>query len=74
MASNVTRLPPTSTMTVEQTLNYVTSEQDTFEDVMVVGYTKDREIFVRSSKMSREWALWLLHELMDRVRETGRYK
>jgi hypothetical protein len=71
--SNVTRLPPTSTMTVEQALAYAVSEQDTIDDVLIVGYTKDRELFIRSSKITREWSLWLLMELIDHVRQVGRH-
>lgn len=45
-----------------------------YEDVMIVGYDKDGELSVRSSHISREWALWLAHELMDYIRKAGRHQ
>jgi hypothetical protein len=71
--SNVTRLPPSDTMTVQQAIDYVKQEADTLEDVIIIGYTKDKEIYLRSSHVSREWSLWLVLEMVDYIRSTGRH-
>lgn len=60
-------------MTVEQALDYVQSEKDTLEDVIIIGYTKDRELYMRSSHVSREWALWLVLEMVDYIRKVGKH-
>jgi hypothetical protein len=55
--SNVTSLPATTTFTVEQAL--ASAGQLNLSDVMVIGY-EDSELVVRSSRMDRKDALWLL--------------
>jgi hypothetical protein len=74
-ARRIERLPPSSHFTVAQALGYVrqTVEAGNLKEIMVIGYQDDGEIYSISSHMSREWALWLLHEQMDRVRDVGRY-
>jgi hypothetical protein len=74
-ARKVVRLPPSSHFTVEQALAYAQQsvEAGNLRDIMIVGFRTDGEIYSISSHMSREWALWLLHELEDYTREVGRY-
>lgn len=74
-ARRVTRLPPSSHFTVQQALDYTQQAVNSgnIKDIMIVGWRKDGEIYSISSHMSREWALWLLHELQDYVRQVGRY-
>jgi hypothetical protein len=75
-ARRVERLPPSSHFTVQQAMAYAnkTAELGNLKDVMIVGYRPDGEIYSISSHMSREWGLWLLHELMDNIRMVGRYQ
>lgn len=75
-ARRVERLPPSSHFTVEQAMAYAsqTVACGNLTDVMIVGYQPDGEIYSISSHMSREWGLWLLHELMDNTRMVGRYQ
>lgn len=50
-----------------------TVDAGNLQDVMVIGWQPGGEIYSISSHMSREWALWLLNELIDRTRGVGRY-
>lgn len=75
-ARKVERLPPSSHFTVEQAMGYAaqTVERGNLKDVMIVGWQTNGEIYSISSHMSREWGLWLLHELMDNIRMVGRFQ
>lgn len=48
-------------MSPEQVLR--SSIDEGLNDVIVVGYNSEGEIFVRSSKMSRQEALWIVEQL-----------
>lgn len=72
-ARKIERLPPSSYYTVEQALEYVRQSVPNLKDVLVIGWCKDGGYYTVSSHMSREWALWLLHEAKDHVRQVGRY-
>lgn len=54
---NVRWLGATATMNVEQALNQALSENLT--DVIVIGYSPEGTLTIRSSRMSRAEALWL---------------
>jgi hypothetical protein len=58
-------------MTVEECLEYCRLEQGGYQDVMVLSYNQDDELVVRSSRMSRKDALWLLMAAVDYTREVG---
>lgn len=75
-ARKVERLAPSSHFSPAQAIGYVqqTINAGNLKDVLVIGWRPDGEIYSISSHMSREWALWLLHEAMDNVRQLGRYK
>lgn len=60
-------------MTVEQAIDYVRQEVHILEDVLVFGFTKDGELYLRSSHMKREWSLWLALEMVDYIRKVGRH-
>jgi hypothetical protein len=60
-------------MTVEQAIQHVQLEQDILEDVLIFGFTKDGELYLRSSHMKREWSLWLTLEMADYIRKVGRH-
>jgi len=73
VAGNIIKFPPHDKMTVEQAIDYVKGEADTLSDVIIIGYTKDNELYLRSSHISREWSLWLVLEMVDYIRKTGRH-
>ena len=61
-SDKIVRLPPTTTFTVEQALNSALQDAGNMEDVIIVGYNKDGELFVRSSAMDRKLSLWILEQ------------
>lgn len=62
------QFPATTTNTVEQALASAVSFQDRLTDVLIVGYDDAGDLYVRSSRMSRQDALWLAHALIDYAR------
>lgn len=66
--ADVVQLDPHVNMTVEECISYCQREQEEYQDVIMVAYDADGELIVRSSKMSREGALWLLMEAVDHAR------
>lgn len=60
MAGNVVDLGPHCRMTVDETLDLC--KRDNMTDVIVVGYDADDEVVIRSSKMSRADAVYLLEQ------------
>lgn len=56
-------LPPTTTMTVEQALHSALHDAPDLDEVLVMGYFKTGEFFVRSSRLNRRDALWLAERL-----------
>lgn len=63
--SNVIALPATSTMTVEQAL--ASAHQLDLEHCLVVGYDRAGDLAIRSSRMSRQDALWLMDQLKHHI-------
>lgn len=66
--TNVCNFPASETLTVEQAL--ASAVQEGLDEVLIIGYTANGELFVRSSRMSRGDALWLVkkaeqHTLAD---------
>lgn len=63
--SNVRELPASTTMTPKQALLSALgfAENDNLTEVVIVGYDKDGDLLVRSSRMNRESALWLAEML-----------
>jgi hypothetical protein len=66
----VVELGPHDKMTPEEALAY--SKRESWDNVIVVGFHKDDgSLVVRSSHMSREFALWIAEHLklhvMDRL-------
>lgn len=54
----ITKLPPSATFTVDQALDDVKQMQLT--DVLILGYDEDDALIVRSSRMTRAEALFLI--------------
>lgn len=58
---------------LEDALNRQRHSDTPFADVLLVGVDGSGEFSMQSSHMSREWALWLTHELQDYIRRVGRH-
>jgi L-ascorbate metabolism protein UlaG (beta-lactamase superfamily) len=58
MKTQISYLPATTTMTPEQALD--SAKRLEYKDVLIIGYDDDGELLIRSSRMSRSDALWLL--------------
>lgn len=56
--ADVVLLGPHTRMTVNEALEYVRREGLT--DVMIIGYDHDGDLMIRSSRMSRETANWMI--------------
>lgn len=63
MRSNVTPLPASTSFTPEQALQSTIQLEP--QDVLIIGYDKDGELLIRSSKMSRMDAVFLLEKAKD---------
>ena len=61
MTSNVTKLPPRDNMTVDEAIGDVATMD--LANVLIVGTTKENTYVIRSSRMTRECALWLSEQL-----------
>lgn len=64
--SNVIKLGPTSTMTVDLALGH--AQERELESCLVCGYDKEGRLVVYSSRMDRKDALWMVEALKDWVR------
>lgn len=63
MHSNVTPLPASTNYTPEQALKSAMQLEP--QDVLIVGYDKDGDLIIRSSKMSRMDAVFLLEKAKE---------
>jgi hypothetical protein len=66
--ADVLLLRPHANMSVEECLAYCRTEQEDYKDVMVVAYDVDGALIVRSSRMDRKDALWMLTAAVDHAR------
>lgn len=60
MSASIHALPATTTMTAEQALQSALALNPA--DVLVLGYDQTGKLIVRSSRMSRCAALWLVEQ------------
>lgn len=63
---NVLQMPASIHWKPEQALHDAIDAD--LADVLICGYDKDGDLFVRSSKLSRSDALWLLEKAKDHVK------
>lgn len=68
MTAEIVQLDPHPHMTVREVLEMQTRNADELTDVILVGYDTDGVLFIRSSHISREQALWLLMAAVDEIR------
>ena len=59
--SQVTNLPASTSFTAKQALEHALQSAD-LDDVLIIGYDKDGVLFVRSSKLTRAEAVFLLEK------------
>lgn len=60
---NVTEFPVSNDMTVQQALESAMIHSDDLEQVFIVGFYPDGDMFSRSSKATRENAVWAAEKL-----------
>ena len=62
--TNLIRLPPTTTMTAQQALEsaLVDAESKHLEDVLICGYDKDGDLYIRSSRLTCSEAFFLANK------------
>lgn len=62
-------LPASTTFTPRQALlsalNF--SDHDNLQDVLIIGYDADGDLVIRSSRMDRKDALWMVEKARDWV-------
>lgn len=61
-------LGPHENMTPAECLSFCARDQEIYQDVVVVGVDHEGKVFLRSSRVSREWATFLLLEATDKAR------
>lgn len=72
MKGEVIELGPHTNMTPEECLAYCAREHAEYDDVIVIGVDHEGAVFMRSSRVSREWATFLLLEAVDKARGVSR--
>ena len=62
--SNVHGLPASTTFTEEQALNTALNDvaQGRLNNVVIIGYNDEGGLYIRSSRMDRKLALWLIKQ------------
>lgn len=62
--TNLIRLPPTTTMTAEQALQsaLVDAESNHLTDVLIIGYSEEGSLYVRSSRLTCAEAFFLANK------------
>lgn len=68
MPLDVAYLPATTTFNVEQAL--ASAMQMNLTDCVIIGYDPDGDLVVRSSRMNRAEALWLIEATRQHVIES----
>jgi hypothetical protein len=71
--SNLIRLPATTTMTAEQALQsaLVDAEESHLQDVLIMGYTVDGTLYIRSSRLTCSEAFFLASKAARWAQEGG---
>jgi hypothetical protein len=71
MTAKLVQLDPHTKMTVQEVLELQARNHAELTDVILVGYDTDGELFVRSSRIDRAQALWILMAAIDQIRAGG---
>lgn len=71
--TNLIRLPATTTMTAEQALQsaLVDAESNHLQDVLIIGYDAEGDLYIRSSRISCAQAFFLAHKAARWAQEGG---
>lgn len=62
--TNLIRLAPSTTMTAEQALQsaLVDAESKHLQDVLIIGYDEDGDLFIRSSRLTCAEAMFMANK------------
>lgn len=73
--TNLIRLPPTTTMTAEQALEsaLVDARENGLQDVLIIGYDCDGDLFIRSSRLNCAQALFMANKAMRWAESGGEF-
>lgn len=66
--SKIVELGPHSNMTPEECLELCRRDHASYETVIVIGINADQGVFLRSSHVSREEAVFITLDALDRIR------
>jgi hypothetical protein len=58
LMTKIVELPASTSFTVEQALH--SALQSGIKEVLIIGFYDDGDLFIRSSKMDRRNALWMI--------------
>lgn len=68
MPAQLFQLNPHENMTPSECLEFCARNADEYQDVIVVGIDQDGHVMLRSSRVSREFATFVLLEAVDQAR------
>lgn len=73
--TNLIRLPPTTTMTAQQALEsaLVDAESKHLQDVLIMGYDENGELFIRSSRLTCAEAFFMANKAMRWAESGGEF-
>jgi hypothetical protein len=73
--TNLLRLPPTTTMTAEQALQsaLVDAEEKHLTDVLICGYDKDGDLYIRSSRLTCAEAMFMANKALRWAESGGEF-
>jgi hypothetical protein len=66
--ADLVQLNPHENMSVKECLTFSARNHDEYQDVIVVGYDSDGSVILRSSHLTRQAAVFILLEALDKVR------
>lgn len=71
--TNLIRLPPSTTMTAQQALDsaLVDTKSDHLKDVLIIGYTEEGTLYIRSSRLTCAEAFFLASKAARWAQEGG---
>lgn len=71
--TNLLRLPPSTSMTAEQALATCMTDAESghLQDVLIIGYNADGELYIRSSRLTCAEAFFLANKAARWAQEGG---
>lgn len=68
MTNVVIQLNAHENMTPSECLSYAARNADDYQDVIIIGVDQDGRVMMNSSHMTREFAVFVLLEALDKAR------